>query len=484
MENFTELDLVYIKSENFNIYKKAHIVFFSFENDKIKFLFIKRENSSEEGFSQITTSVLPQDNCPTFSIARVLSMNLQSLFNQRNLQKMFKQEELTAEDIMEEKDFFYHELWENKIFIEWLENLSDKPIVQFDIIEGHQFYFYEVPNLGDLVKINTNLQKLNFKYTLKYFPSEVFPLLNNSNILDENNKNNYNNLISEINQTTIKFFTSFSADSHIKETLHAISENKLSKFYILSIKPAEGTKQDQAGFFHFPALFQGIYRKNSENWIYLVCSIDKLPLEAELENAKAIIIPGSHLNVYNDHDFLRKTEEWIKHFHENHKNVKFLGVCFGMQIFVTAMGGKVEKMELPFVRGPTEILINQDFWNLDFVKKSGVNKTESLYMMQAHGDECTSIPEQLNIRNYAKSDSCFNEVLVCEDERIFLIQGHPEYHPLFNIERMVPFYLMREGKEKTLENIIELKKKFEEEMNSVQTHSLEWRMICNSFLKN
>lgn len=476
------MDLVYLKNEDFNIYKKAHLVFYTWANEQTKFLFVKRENKSEF-FSHITTSILPQDNAPTFSIARVLAMDLQSVFNKKNFEKITKNEELTPEDVIEEKDFFYHELWDNKVFIEWLENLSDRPIVQYDLIQGHQFYFYEVPDMGDLAQVNENLKKLNCKFSLKYFPSEIFNV-QISNSATENNSQFNNNLISEINPTSLKFFTSFSADSHIKETLRLIAEDKLSKYYILSIKPAEGTKQDQAGFFHFPALFQGIYRKNTENWIYLVCSMDKLPLETELENAKAIIIPGSHLSVYNDHDFLRRTEEWIKHFHENHEKVKFLGICFGMQIFVAAMGGKVEKMEHPFVRGPTEIQLNDDFWDLDFVKKSGVNKVQSLNIMQAHGDECTFIPENLKIKNYGKSDSCFNEVLVCEDERIMLVQGHPEYHPHFNIERMVPFYLLREGKEKTIENILELKKKFEEEMISVQTHSLEWRMICNSFLKN
>ena len=180
----------------------------------------------------------------------------------------------------------------------------------------------------------------------------------------------------------------------------------------------------------------------------------------------------------------RKTEEWIKHFHQNHPKVKFLGICFGMQIFVTAMGGKVEKMAAPFVRGPTQINLSDDFWNLEFVKKSGVPKNQNLFMMQAHGDECTFIPDDLKIKNFGKSDTCLNEILVCDDERICLIQGHPEYHPCFNIERMVPFYLMREGKEKTLENILELKKKFHEEMNVVETHSMEFRMLCNSFLKN
>jgi len=503
MEYLNELEFIYVKNQDFNIYKKAHMIFFSYEGENIKYLLLKKDDSNED-YSLITTTILQEDNAPTFSIARVLSMNLRSLFNQTNFKKMFKKEEITKEDLLEEREYFYHELWENKIFIEWLENLTDDPIIQYDLIQGHQFYFYEIPNLENLEQLNENLKRLDLKYRLKYFNSNIFNNIKlkdeNKNLtasvkidqlninankdITENDNTNIDILIAEINPLVVKLFKSFDVSQYIQDTFLAIKENKLSKYFILSIKPAEGTKQDQAGFFHFPALFQGIYRKNNEIWIYLVCSIKELPLESDLKDAKAILIPGSHLSVYNDHDFLRKTEAWIKNFHQNHENVKFLGICFGMQIFVTAMGGKVEKMEHPFVRGPTKIDLKSDFWDLEFVKKSGVIKTEAFNIMQAHGDECTFIPEDLKIKNFGKSDSCFNEIMVCEDERIFLIQGHPEYHPAFNVERMVPFYLMREKKEKTLENILELKKQFLEEMNKIPTHSLEFRILCNSFLKS
>ena len=468
MENFFDIEFIYLKNTELNVYKKAHIIFYSTHEDKIKFLMVKNllQNSK---YSQISTSVMTQDNTPTFSISRVLASDFQSLFNDENINKILKQEKLQKEDILD-KTNYYHELWERKNFYYWLEKISEKPIIQYDCVKDHQFYFYELPFLPNIEKLNENLNELSYEYNFKYFDSDYFK---------ENNQTD------EINQITLKVFNSFDVEDHIKKSLENIQNNRLEKFYILSIKPAEGSKQDQAGFFYFPALFQGIYRKNTEIWIYLVCSLDKLPQESELGNAKAILIPGSHLSVYNDHDFLRKTEEWIKNFHTNHESVKFLGICFGMQIFMTALGGKVEKIpNMPFISGPTKIDLNEKFWDLEFIKKSGVEKSDSLCIMQAHGDECTLIPNELKITNYGKSDSCFNEILVCENERIFLIQGHPEYRPEFNIERMLPYILMRDKKEKTLENLLELKEKLTKDMLKVEVNSIEFRKMCNSFLKN
>lgn len=472
MEILLDLEFKYLRKQDFNNYKKAHIIFYSQVGDNIKYLFLKNINSSDK-FSHITTSVLPQDTVPTFSIARILVTELLGLFSDANIRKISTNELIMEKDLVKFNEFHYHDLWETPQYFEWLNKISDKPIVQYDMIEGHQFFFYELPYFANMDSFNDNLKALQFKYFFRYFDA-TFPDYDQQEV-------QINDII---NPTTLMFFKSFNSVEYIKSTMQNIKEDKLDKFYILSIKPAEGSKQDQAGFFHFPALFQGIYRKNHENWVYIVCSIDKLPIEEELENAKAIIIPGSHLSIYNDHDFLRKTEEWIKHFHINHEKVKFLGICFGMQIFISALGGKVEKMGVPFVRGPTKINLNDEFWDLDFIKNSGVNKNNELHIMQAHGDECTFIPEELKIKNFGKSDSCYHEVLVCQDERILLIQGHPEYHPCFNIERMAPFYLARLGKEKNLENLLNIKNEMYEDMLKYETNSLEFRMICNSFLKN
>ena len=75
-------------------------------------------------------------------------------------------------------------------------------------------------------------------------------------------------------------------------------KNDNCDYYIILACKKQG--DDQVGFFHFPALFQGIYRKNTEKWVYLVASTDELPNEELLNKAKCLIIPGSDLSVYNE----------------------------------------------------------------------------------------------------------------------------------------------------------------------------------------
>ena len=104
-------------------------------------------------------------------------------------------------------------------------------------------------------------------------------------------------------------------------------------------------------------------------------------------------------------------------------------------------------------------------------------------MMKAHGDECTLIPEEGKLKNFGKSKNCYNEIMVSEDERIFLVQGHPEYVPLFNIERMAPIILIRENQERTLENILARKEKYLTEME-IEVDFNEYRNLCYTFLKN
>ena len=64
-----------------------------------------------------------------------------------------------------------------------------------------------------------------------------------------------------------------------------MKNNKCDYYIILACKK-QG--DDQVGIFHFPALFQGIYRKNKEKWIYLIASSDELPNE-ELLRKRSVL---------------------------------------------------------------------------------------------------------------------------------------------------------------------------------------------------
>ena len=178
MENISDIELIYLNNTELNVYKKAHITFYSIQDNKINFLLIKDKKLNSK-YSQISTTVLGQDNTGTFSIARILSCNFLSLFNDENINKILIQTDLLKTDIIDDRHYYYHELWELKNYFYWLEKLSDKPIIQYDCIKDHQFYFYELPNFSNLDKLNRNLNDLGYPYDLKYFSSEDFNILSN-----------------------------------------------------------------------------------------------------------------------------------------------------------------------------------------------------------------------------------------------------------------------------------------------------------------
>ena len=170
------------------------------------------------------------------------------------------------------------------------------------------------------------------------------------------------------------------------------------EYIILSLKTPG---KEQNGFFHFPALFHSLYRKNSEEWKYINVSTDGLPSEELLSKTKAILIPGSNLSVYNDYDFLRKTEAFLKNlieeilFNKKYPNLKLLGICFGMQIIVNALGGSIKKMAGEHRGKPEDVeIVDNKFYEFNFYKNSGVEKMKILRINEAHGDEVIKYPDE------------------------------------------------------------------------------------------
>ena len=155
-----------------------------------------------------------------------------------------------------------------------------------------------------------------------------------------------------------------------------------------------------------------------------------------------------------------------------------------MQIIVTALGGKVEfRKDIEVERDPVCIELTEDFWDLPFVKNSKVPKVPSLKMCEAHGDHVMTIPEGYNFKCYGSSKNCKYEVMG-DSKNIFMVQGHPEYHPPFMCNRAAEWYLSFEKKELTEENIIAfLEKNLSKECNK-NVNSQEWRNICYNFMKN
>ena len=452
----------------YNAYKKAHLFFYSKINSSIQLLVFKSNNDNH--YSTFSTDVTGYDNAPTFSIARILTNTIPNIFTNETIDKIVKNEPLSQlevkRDIEEIPNF---KLWDMPTYMYWLAELS-KNIIQYDNINEQVIYFYELPYI-DLEKFNANLKSIDYYGTFEYISSSNYGKLNYS---DET-------------QNLFDYLPFNKMVTHIEESEKIMKEDNSDVYIVLACKKKG---KDQIGFFHFPALFTGLYRKNNEKWLYLVASADPLPDETLLSRCKCLIIPGSELSVYEDFDFLRKTEVFLKQliedilFNGKYPQLKILGICFGMEIVISALKGKIANLgKGKAQRFPEKIKLNNDFWNLQFVKNSKVPQNELLKMCEAHGDYIDSFPDNYGLNIYGTSNSCKCEIMVDNKEKIFLIQGHPEYYPPFLVVRAADWYLSFLQREPTDENIKNYIVEFCEEEHNKNVNSKEWRQMCFTFMK-
>ena len=450
--------------------KKVHLFFYSIDSSN-NYNYLLYKTTKEDSFQHMYNDITNYDNGSIYSISRFLTKNFSTILTDDFFSKLQSKTEFEVKN--ENKNLKQYELWENETFNFWLNKLSKNPI-QYDSINEEIIYFIEIPNLS-IELLNSLLEKNNFEYRF-------------INI----NENNFSSL--KFSEEANKLFSLLSLDKmkeHINNTLKMKEEKSYTIYIILSLKTPG---KDQNGFFHFPALFHSLYRKNNEEWKYINVSTDGLPSEELLSKTKAILIPGSNLSVYNDFDFLRQTEKFLKTliddilFNKKYPNLKLLGICFGMQIIVNALGGSIKKMAGEHRGKPEDVeIVDNKFYEFNFYKNSGVEKMKILRINEAHGDEVIKYPdEKYKIKLYGSSKSCKTEIMVDEQEKILLIQGHPEYHPEFNSNRVAKLFLKFRFKieNPTNEEIEKFINDFLNDEFSKNVNVIEYRKLCSNFMKH
>ena len=308
--------------------KKVYLYLYSKTSEKdYKFLFIK--NFIEKGkYDIISTEVNQKDNHSIFALGRILTNSFYNIIP--NISKISKGEIKDISQFLlpkDQKSFTHFELWFDPVMNYWLDKLSE-PIVQYDDIDFTKIYFLEIPYINTEI-LNKNLKEYKFPYSFEYFEQSNFK----TEIIGKETLN----ILSQLNFEKMI--------EHIKSTEECIKKDELDLYIILACKLSG---DDEKGYFHFPSLFNGIYRRNKEKWIYMVASKGVFPDEKMLNKAKCILIPGSDLSVHDDYDFLRKTEKYlvelIADMEEKNKypNLKILGICFGLEIIMNGLGGKLK----------------------------------------------------------------------------------------------------------------------------------------------
>ena len=134
---------------------------------------------------------------------------------------------------------------------------------------------------------------------------------------------------------------------------------------------------------------------------------------ASVNDADGWLITGSRFGVYEDHQWIRQLESFIRQAHTD--SVPMVGICFGHQVMAKALGGHVEKFTGGWSAGATDYQFN--------------GSDEKQTLLAWHQDQVIRLPD--NAKVIASNDFCANAALSYGDWGLSF-QPHPEFS--------VPYY--------------------------------------------
>ena len=152
-------------------------------------------------------------------------------------------------------------------------------------------------------------------------------------------------------------------------------------------------------------------------------------------------------------------EEFFEYVAE--KKIPVLGICYGMQLLVQRLGGKVEAAVGKGEYGRMPVVLQEDD---SLLYGPGSKKSESQQVWMSHGDEATALPPGFSC--VGKSEAGAVVAIEDRERRLFGLQYHPEVthsergqetlkRVLFDIAQVKPGWSMKN----VLDEQIEIVKK-------------------------
>lgn len=172
---------------------------------------------------------------------------------------------------------------------------------------------------------------------------------------------------------------------------------------------------------------QLVARRVRENNVYCEIYSYKTPLEQiKKMNPKGIILTGGPNSVYEENaaSAPRELFEW---------GIPILGLCYGAQLMMHILGGKVERAnEKEF--GKTHMLLDQP----DNPLFAGVPNESVVWM--SHNDYVTALAPGFSV--IAHTDNCPNAAFAKEEDKLYGFQYHPEVlHSEYGRQMLANFVL-------------------------------------------
>jgi GMP synthase (glutamine-hydrolysing) len=153
-----------------------------------------------------------------------------------------------------------------------------------------------------------------------------------------------------------------------------------------------------------------IARRIRETQVYSeVISYRTTAEQIRLLNPQGLILSGGPNSVYEEWSPKCDPEIW-------NLGIPVLGVCYGMQLMVQQLGGKVVKAKKAeygkaaiFIDDPTELLTNVE---------------DNSTMWMSHGDSCESLPAGFQLLAHTENTPC--AAIANHQRKLYGVQFHPE----------------------------------------------------------
>ena len=153
-----------------------------------------------------------------------------------------------------------------------------------------------------------------------------------------------------------------------------------------------------------------IARRIRETQVYSeVLSYRITPEEIRRINPKGIILSGGPRSVYSDYAPQCDPEIW-------ELGIPILGVCYGMQLMVNELGGKVTQADRGEY-GKASLLIDEPTHLL-------TNVENGVIMWMSHGDSVTTMPPGFELLAHTENTSC--AAIANHERKLYGVQFHPE----------------------------------------------------------
>lgn len=196
----------------------------------------------------------------------------------------------------------------------------------------------------------------------------------------------------------------------------------------------------QAEFGNYPAMFERMLGEVAPSLQFETYRVVSGEFPESVHDCDGYITTGSRYGVNDDSPWVDELEKFVAELDREKK--KFVGICFGHQMMVKALGGTVVQSDCGWAVG---ISCNR----ID-VQKGWMNPgQETLNLVVSHHDQVSQLPQGLEV--LASSDFC-PYYMFQYGSHMMSVQGHPEFSKAYSSALMdkranlIPADRIRAGK--------------------------------------